>query len=139
MRKATLLNAPIARVAATMGHTDSLCLGDAGLPVPGHVERIDLAVTAGLPGFLDVLPALTSEIFVERVVIAGEMALRQPALHAKVLAHLRVLGAEQDTEIAVEEVPHETFKALTGACKAVVRTGEVTPYANIILFAGVPF
>lgn len=139
MRKATLLNAPIAGVIARMGHMDSLCLGDAGLPIPDHVDRIDLAVAAGLPGFLDVLPVLTGELFVERAVIAEELAERQPQFHANVLAHLAALGAEQGNDIALDAVPHEAFKAMTGACKAVVRTGEFTPYANIILVSGVPF
>ena len=139
MRKAVLLNAPIASVVAHMGHTDSLCIGDAGLPIPETVERIDLAVTKGLPRFLDVLQAVTGELCVERATIAQEMVDQQPEFHREVLAALETLQRAQGNEIAVETVPHEAFKALTGDCHAVIRTGEVTPYANIILHAGVTF
>ena len=139
MRKAVLLNAPIACAVARMGHTDTLCIGDAGLPIPEGVERIDLAVTKGLPGFLDVLDAVTGELCVERVTIAREMVEGQPALHAALLARLAALEAAQGTTIAVEAVPHEAFKGQTRACRAVVRTGEATPFANIILHAGVTF
>lgn len=139
MKKAVLLNAPITRVVSLMGHGDSLCIGDAGLPVPDGVERIDLAVCKGLPPFLDTVSATTTELFVERAVIANEMRDGQPDLHASVMAAIAELSAAQGNEIAVELVPHEAFKAQTRACKAVVRTGECTPYANVILFAGVPF
>ncbi|SNT28476.1 D-ribose pyranase [Tropicimonas sediminicola] len=139
MRKAVLLNGPIARTVAFMGHTDSLCIGDAGLPIPDGVERIDLAVTQGLPRFLDVLDAVTGELCVERVSIAQELVDTQPALHGEVLARIAALEAAQGKPIAVDAVPHEAFKQQTASCKAVIRTGEVTPYANIILHAGVTF
>jgi D-ribose pyranase len=38
-----------------------------------------------------------------------------------------------------KEVPHETFKALTKDAKVIVRTGETSPYANVILVGGVNF
>ncbi len=139
MRKATLLSAPIARVIAHMGHTDTLCIGDAGLPIPTDVERIDLAVIKGLPRFMDVLEAVTGELCVERVTIAQELADKQPAFHARVMEHIAALEAAQGNTISVGLVSHEAFKERTGHCKAVVRTGEVTPFANIILHAGVTF
>ena len=81
MKKTVLLNAPISRVVSLLGHGDALCVGDAGLPVPNCVERIDLAVYAGLPSFLDTLSAITSEMSVERVVIASELLDGQPVLY----------------------------------------------------------
>lgn len=139
MRKAVLLNAPIASVVARMGHTDSLCIADAGLPVPKDVERIDLAVTKGVPGFLDVFQAVTGELCVERVTIAQELVDGQSGLHSEVMAKVDALQDAQGNQISVEAVPHEEFKTQTALCKAVVRTGEATPFANIILHAGVTF
>ncbi|MDV7143391.1 D-ribose pyranase [Tropicimonas sp. TH_r6] len=139
MRKASLLNAPIARVAAQMGHTDSLCLGDAGLPIPPTVERIDLAIRAGLPAFLDVLPAIGSELVLERAVLAEELRDQQPDYHGAVLDQIGALVTAQNKPIQIDYVSHEAFKRLTGDCKAIVRTGEFTPYANVILYSGVPF
>jgi D-ribose pyranase len=34
---------------------------------------------------------------------------------------------------------HEDFKAATRAARAIVRSGEFSPYANVILRAGVVF
>ncbi|PRY20955.1 D-ribose pyranase [Aliiruegeria haliotis] len=139
MRKAVLLNAPIARAVALMGHTDTLCIGDAGLPIPAGPERIDLAVTQGLPAFLDVLEATTGELFVERVTVAEELRDTQPALYEQIRNLLAALQDLQGNTIAIDHVPHETFKVQTARSRAVVRTGDVTPYANIILHSGVTF
>ncbi len=132
MKKATLLNAPVSSVIAHMGHTDGLVIADAGLPIPATTERIDLAVSKGLPTFLDVLDAVLSEMQVERAVIATEMAEVSQEVHKAVVERL-------GDKVTIETVPHDTFKTRTKTAKAVVRTGEFTPYANVILYSGVVF
>ena len=42
MKRAGILNSDISRVLSYMGHTDCICIGDCGLPIPNEVERIDL-------------------------------------------------------------------------------------------------
>jgi D-ribose pyranase len=131
VKKTGLLNQPLSNVIAGMGHLDRLVIADAGLPIPAGVERIDLAVSAGIPPFLDVLKAVLGEMQVQGAVIAEEMAGRSPQMRA---ALLDTLG-----DIPVDVVPHDIFKQQSGAARAVVRTGEFTPYANVILIAGVVF
>ena len=132
MRKTVLLNSNISSVISRMGHTDMLTVGDCGLPIPDGVERIDLALKKGVPSFLDTLAVVLTELCVEKVVMATEIKEVSPALHEQILSML------SDT-VTVEYVPHEQFKLKTRACKAVVRTGECTSYANIILYSGVTF
>ena len=55
----------------------------------------------------------------------------------EVLAALRERFADQDFEI--ELIPHVEFKKLTHSARAFVRSGEFTPYANVILHAGVAY
>jgi D-ribose pyranase len=131
MKKHGILQHELAHVIATLGHTDSLVIADAGLPIPQGVQRIDLAVTGGIPRFADVTRAVLDEVQVERAVIAREMRVKSPTLHAELLA---LLGA-----IPVDEVSHDEFKQMTRQARAVVRTGEFTPYANVILISGVVF
>ncbi len=131
MKKTGILNAEIAAVVAHMGHTDTLCIADAGLPIPSGPQRIDLAVRPGLPGFLDVLAAVLEELAVERAVVASEMISASPELYRQLVAQLG--------NVPVETVLHTEFKQRTAGCKAVVRTGEFTPYANVILVSGVTF
>ena len=131
MKKIGVLNQPLSRVLAGLGHMDTLVIADAGLPIPLSTERIDLAVSAGIPAFLDVLRAVLSEMEVQGAVVAEEMLQRSPQMYEALRA---LLG-----DVPIQTVPHEQFKARTAEARAVVRTGEFTPYANVILIAGVVF
>ncbi len=131
MKKFGVLNQPLSRVLAGLGHMDTLVIADAGLPIPPSTERIDLAVSAGIPAFLDVLRAVLSEMEVQGAVVAAEMLERSPHIYE---ALRELLG-----DVPIQTVPHEQFKAQTAEARAVVRTGEFTPYANVILIAGVVF
>ncbi|WP_029008382.1 D-ribose pyranase [Azospirillum halopraeferens] len=139
MKRIGLLNAPLSHAIASLGHTQSLVIADAGLPVPAGPLRIDLAVTPGVPSFLQVLDAVAEEMMVERAVIAAEMAAANPELRALLAGRLARMGTAQGRPIGLEEVPHAAFKGLTADSAAVVRTGECSPYANILLVSGVTF
>ena len=131
MKKTGILNAELMRVIATMGHTDRLVIADSGLPIPPDVPRIDLALVAGVPSFVQTLQAVLAELQVEVAVVAEEMRQRSPNLYQ---ATRQLLGG-----IRLDHVPHETFKTMLPQVRAVIRTGEQTPYANIILQSGVTF
>jgi D-ribose pyranase len=131
VKKIGIINQPIAAVIASLGHTDSLVIADAGLPIPAGTQRIDLALTKGIPAFLDTLRVVLGEMQVERAVVAEEMLKVSPQVYQAVKA---LLG-----NVPIETVPHGAFKEQTHGARAVIRTGEFTPYANIILVAGVVF
>jgi D-ribose pyranase len=138
MKRGAILNPELARLVASLGHGDAVVVADAGLPIPAGVGRIDLAFAPGQPAFLEVLDALLSEMEVERAILAAELRTEAPAaFREKVQA--RLLTLPKVRERGVEFVPHEELKRLTGTARAVVRTGEFTPYANVILLAGVVF
>lgn len=129
MMKHGILNSDIAKVLADLGHTDQIIICDAGLPVPAGVPKIDVALALGVPSFNDVLSLLEAEMVVEKVVLAKEIKEHNP----RILAHVASLYEE------IDYVSHEEFKQLSSQAKAIIRTGENTPYANIILQAGVLF
>ncbi|WIW70347.1 D-ribose pyranase [Anaerosinus gibii] len=131
MKKIGVINGPISEVIAKMGHYDMLMLGDAGLPIPPGVRRIDLALCQGVPSFIQTLRVVLSELKLQSVVVASEMQEVSPELYKKTLNELD--GVE------VELVSHEELKAMSQKAVAVIRTGEFTPYANIILKSGVVF
>lgn len=139
MKKTMLLNAQLSRCIASLGHTESLTICDAGLPIPLSVERIDLALTAGVPSFLQTLDTVIIEMYVERVVIAEEIKEKNPEIFTALLSKLSQIETNQGNKLQIEFVSHETFKKYTHQSKAVVRSGECSPYANIILYSGVPF
>ncbi len=131
MKKIGIINQPISAVIAGLGHTDRLVIADAGLPIPADVHRIDLALKAGLPGFMETLETVLLEMQVEKAIIAAEISQHNPKIESGIKA---VLG-----EIPIERIPHEQFKQETHTSAAIIRTGEFTPYANIILISGVVF
>lgn len=139
MKKGKLLNSELSRVISRLGHTDKLAIGDAGLPIPDSVERIDLALVAGVPSFMQVVEAITYEMQVEKVILASEIAQANPTVHQQFLSHIQLLEKQQGNSISIEYVSHQEFKADNADCKAVIRTGEYSPYANVILCAGVVF
>ena len=131
MKKIGILNQPISSVIAGLGHTDTLVVADAGLPIPQETQRIDLALVEGIPGFLDTLRAVLTEMQVERAVVAEEMLETSPGVYEAIK---RLLG-----DVPTEAIPHSALKERARSARAVIRTGEFTPYANIILVAGVVF
>jgi D-ribose pyranase len=131
MKKRGILQHELSDLIARMGHTDTLVICDAGLPVPPGVQRIDLAISGGVPSFMQVLKPLLEDLAVESVVIASEQREVSPEFHEELKS---ALGS-----IPIKEVPHTEFKQMTRDARAVIRTGEFTYYANIIIVAGVAF
>ena len=131
MKKSTLINSEISYEISKMGHTDSIVVCDSGLPIPSGVKRIDLALKKGLPTFLDTLDTILEELEVEEVVIAKEIIEASNNLYKEI--------EKRFANITITTVSHEDFKMITKESKAIVRTGEFTPYANIILKSGVVF
>jgi D-ribose pyranase len=139
MKKGTVLNADISSVISRLGHTDTLVVCDAGLPVPRSTQRIDMALTQGVPSFMQVLEVVTTEMQVETAILAAEIKAHNPQLHETLLRHLEQLQQHQGNTIEVRYTTHEQFKQQTADSQAVIRSGECSPYANVILCAGVTF
>lgn len=141
MKKGHILHPELARVIAGLGHGDFLVISDAGLPIPPGVPRIDLAFAPGKPAFAEVLWAVLHELEVERAILANEIktvtAAHNPGFVSGVVGALESQPKFANNKL--QYLSHEEFKALSAQAKAVVRTGEFTPYANVILVAGVVF
>ena len=131
MKKTKLINSEISSTVAKMGHTDTLTIGDCGLPIPNNVKRIDLALKYGVPTFLETLDTVLEELCVEEIIIASEIKEQNEEMYKELLKRFE--------NIVIKEVCHEEFKEMTKNSKAVIRTGECTPYANVILKSGVVF
>ncbi|MBQ3566605.1 MAG: D-ribose pyranase [Oscillospiraceae bacterium] len=133
MKRNGILNSEISRVLSYLGHTDCIAIGDCGLPIPDETERIDLALAFGIPTFMQTLEVVADDMKIEKIILAEEIKEKNP----DVLKAVEELFDGQKIEI--EFVSHTQLKEQTKNCKAVIRTGETTPYANIILQAGCIF
>ena len=122
-----MINPGLASGLARLGHTQLVCIADFGLPLPAGANIVDLSLVRGIPTFNQVLDAVLAEIEVEGAVSASE------SQGTVVDTWLRERNLEP------EYVPHEEFKALLDRAQLIIRTGEATAYANVILRCGVPF
>jgi len=142
-----ILHNDLARAVARLGHGDMLVIADRGFPFPRHreTECIDVSVGRNLPKFVDVVKVVLEELEIEKVIIANETKTVSPDIYSdikKVISEKKNKG----NDIIEENIPHLEFKdlVLNGALqgkevKVFVKTGEFTPYANIILISGVDF
>lgn len=128
MKKSGILNPALCHLLASTGHTDLITVCDRGFPVPLQPERIDLALVDGIPTVLDVLTAIHKEFLIDRILVAEEMEAASPER----LSALK----EQFPKIRIVKIPHLELKEAAATARATVRTGDTTPYANIILVSG---
>ncbi|MGX7446480.1 D-ribose pyranase [Dolosigranulum pigrum] len=129
MKKHGILNSSISKVLADLGHTDQIIIADCGLPIPDHVKKIDLALKLGSPSFSEVFEVVLENMYVEHAVIANEITEHNEQLE-------NIINNSIDN---INYVSHEELKKQSNVAKAIIRTGEATPYANVILQAGVNF
>ncbi|MDO8550848.1 MAG: D-ribose pyranase [Ignavibacteria bacterium] len=133
MKKNGILNGPLSKVVAALGHTDKLVICDSGLSIPRNAEVIDLALTKNIPRFIETLKIILEELEVEKAIIAAEIVKKNESVLKEIQSLMN--------GIKLQKVSHEMFKEITrqNGRTVFVRTGEATPYANIILIAGVTF
>ncbi len=129
MLKTGIFHPQLLRVLGEIRHKDMLMIGDAGLPIPKGVERIDLGWKQGSPGYLEVLEEIAKVLVIESALFADEALEASPDFHKQALALL-------PEGVPVSYVPHTQLKEISKDAKAIILTGEFTPYTNVILTAG---
>ena len=131
MKKSGILNSEVASVVAGMGHMDWLSIGDAGMPVPMGTKKIDLCVDKELPTFMQILENVLKEMKVQKIYLADEIKDQNPEQLENIKQEL--------PDVKIEFMPHTDLKKNLAKTHAFIRTGEMTPYSNIILESGVTF
>jgi len=131
MKKYGIINVQLAGYIAGLGHKDLFMVGDAGMPVPKDVPIVDLALCGGVPTFVQVMDAICDEVEIEGYTIAGEIAVSNEPLLNYIREKLKAAKEEM--------IGHDELKKRSHRVKFAVRTGEFTPYPNIIIKAGVAF
>ncbi|QHE53916.1 D-ribose pyranase [Pontibacillus sp. HMF3514] len=131
MKKHGVLNRDIAAILARLGHTDKVVIADCGLPIPEETPCIDVSIKQGYPRFGTVLEAILEDMEVESMTLANEIKAYNESLYEQI--------RETYKEIPISYQSHEELKDELKQAKAIIRTGENTPFANVILQAGVIF
>lgn len=124
MKEHGILNSEISKRLSDLGHTDLIAIGDCGLPIDSD-KKIDLALKLGEPKFINVLEVLLEDFGCEHYILASEIKEKNPDQEAAIKNLLAGVSSEY--------ISHEDFKKKLDEVKFVIRTGENTPYSNIIL------
>jgi D-ribose pyranase len=126
MLKTGILNPSLNSLLSRVRHTNTLVIADRGFPFWPAIETIDISLVDDLPTVLDVLRAIRLNFVIGRVSMAEEFMKHNTAeKQAQLRAALE--GIPCDFE------PHITFKKRVPNAIGLIRTGDTTQYANMII------
>jgi L-fucose mutarotase len=133
-----LLHADLLHALAAMGHGDELVIVDANFPAASIGRRLVHAAGADSPAMLDaVLTVFPLDTYVTpaaltMAVVGDAEALPEPVREFAAVFTRHGLG---DAEIG--HLERGAFYERARGAFAIVRTGELRPYGNILLVKGV--
>jgi D-ribose pyranase len=126
MLKTGILNPQLNSLISRVRHTNTLVIADRGFPFWPMIEIVDISLVDDVPTVLQVLAALRSNYVIGKAFMAQEfLRNNQPKTRA---AFARALAG-----IELKHEPHVEFKKRIPNAIGLIRTGDTTQYANIIL------
>ncbi len=129
MKEVGIVNRELARVLSAQGHGDLLMVVDAGFAIPKNADVVDISLSENSPMLIDTLMELKKFFSVEKLIFADKTKEVSPSLFNNITA---LFG----DDIPVEIVTHPQIKELSTRVKSVIRTGDFTAFANVILVSG---
>ncbi len=126
MLKSGILNPHLLSLLAHVRHTNTLVIADRGFPFWPQLETVDLSIVDDLPTVLQVLTAVRGSCVIGKAWMAREF-LRANDRRTQT----RFVTALKGTSVKFE--PHVDFKKRVPHAIGLIRTGDTTPYANMIL------
>ena len=133
-----LLHADLLHALAAMGHGDELVIVDANFPAASVGKRLLHAAGASAAETLDaVLTVFPLDSLVKPAALTMKVVGDPGALPEPVREFAAVFTRHGLAEAEIGHLERAAFYARAGAAFAVVRTGELRPYGNILLVKGV--
>ncbi len=129
MISAGILNPQLLSLLARVRHTNSLVIADRGFPFWPQIETVDISLVDDIPTVLQVLAAIRPVFQIAHAFAAREFQKHNPA-------PVRARFAKALAGIPVTYQPHVEFKKHVPSAIGLIRTGDTTPYANLILVSG---
>ena len=126
MLKTGILNPQINSLLSRVRHTNTLVIADRGFPFWPMIETVDISLVDDVPTVLQLLAALRPNFVIGKAFMAQEFlqnnSPKTRAAFAKALAG-----------IDLKHEPHVEFKKRVPHTIGLIRTGDTTQYANVIL------
>jgi D-ribose pyranase len=124
-----ILNPQINSLLARVRHTNLVVIADRGFPFWPMIETVDISLVDGIPTVLQVFNAIQSNFNITEIIMAEEF------LNANTLETRAALTQAVANQIVKYE-PHIEFKRRVPGAVGLIRTGDTTQYANMILISG---
>lgn len=126
MLKSGILNPQLLNLIARVRHTNTLVIADRGFPFWPEIETVDLSLVDDVPTVLQILAALRGNFVIGKAWMAKEF-LKANAKKTQINFAFALKGVPTKFE------PHVEFKKRVPHAIGLVRTGDTTQYANLIL------
>ena len=126
MLKTGILNPQLNSLLSRIRHTNTLVIADRGFPFWPQLETVDISLIDNVPTVLQVLAALRTNFVIGEVWMAREFLEHNS--EPTTGEFVRALAG-----IKVGHEPHVDFKKRVPDAIGLIRTGDSTPYANLIL------
>lgn len=121
-----ILNADIASLLRRVRHTNTLVIADRGFPFWPPLETIDISLIDDVPTVLQVTQAILSNFKIGKARMADEFRQANDTSTQQAFA-------DALAPVGIEFEPHDRFKTRVPAAIGLIRTGDTTQYANLIL------
>jgi D-ribose pyranase len=126
MLKSGILNPAINSLLCRVRHTNTLVIADRGFPFWPQIETIDISLVDDIPRVLDVLRAIRGNFIIGRAFAAQQFLEENTPDTASALEN-----ALRGIPITFE--PHDELKKRVPRAVGLIRTGDTTQYANLVL------
>ena len=124
-----ILNPQILSLLARVRHTNALVISDRGFPFWPQIETVDISVVDDLPTVLQLIAAVRANHHFTQAYMAREFQKNNSAA-------TRASFAKGLAGIPLKFEPHIAFKKRVPHAIGLIRTGDTTQYANLILISG---
>ena len=128
MLKTGILNPCVNSLLSRVRHTNTLVIADRGFPFWPAMETVDLSLVDGIPTVLQVLRAVLPNFDCGRIWMAEEFL-------AENTAEMQAAFRQAAGDIPIDFEPHVEFKKRVPGAAGLIRTGDTTQYANLILLS----
>lgn len=126
MLKTGILNPHVLDLLARVRHTNTLVIADRGFPFWPELETVDLSLVDDVPTVLQVLQAVRAHCVIGKAWMAREFKRENTKKDQHAFAR-----ALKKVPLTFE--PHVDFKKRVPHAIGLIRTGDTTQYANVIL------
>lgn len=124
-----ILNPRLLALLARIRHTNALVISDRGFPFWPQIETVDLSVVDDLPTVLQLIAAVRANHNFTQAYMAREF-------HKNNSAATRASFAKGLAGMPTKFERHVAFKKRVPDAIGLIRTGDTTQYANVILISG---